>query len=446
MIHIIGAGPSGLTAALLLARQGHKVILIEKEKEIGGLWASRIDTGGFFESENSCKVYQSSYKSAPTLFEAIGTRWEDHFIARHDLKKQWLRPFLADSSLSDLRRLFFAFLLNLTGFRTYRTESVYDYMNRHNFSEACRKWMRATALGGVTGTMRMTMWELFHRFRYNLRAIFFSNSELLYWNAQPPNSAAGFVSQWRQELERQGVEIVVNCGVRSLYPSIQDNQQQVLIERSDGVRHRSDAVFLAIPPPAMSHLLKNSHADYTAGWGHPETNLHEVLEASIYEHLGLSWIFDKELPQDLPLGGHGVRSGWHPILVQYSQYQKHLKAPGKTVVIGSISLDTEFRHQRLGTRAQDHEPHELAKILWDDEQLADSSLPDPVEVQVYGLSAATQIVKHGPLSIKNEGAPLYIATSINGKSPYFTASLESAIQAGNAAAAAFDIEVTRLPT
>lgn len=56
--------------------------------------------------------------------------------------------------------------------------------------------------------------------------------------------------------------------------------------------------------------------------------------------------------------------------------------------------------------------------------------PEPISTHLYGLSNATQIVRHGPLRIKSSGAEVYVATSLNGKAPYFTASLESAIQGG----------------
>jgi len=171
-----------------------------------------------------------------------------------------------------------------------------------------------------------------------------------------------------------------------------------------------------------------------------------VLQESVYEHYGLSWTFDRDFPRDLPLGGNNVRRGWHPILVQYSQYRRYLRTPAVTTVIGSISLDTDFLHPRLGTRARDHAPDDLARILWEDERLVDPTLPEPISTHFYGLSNATQIVRHGPLRIKSSCAEVYVATSLNGQAPYFTASLESAIQGGNAAAIAFDPKVERLPT
>ncbi len=407
-----------------------------------------MDTDGFFESENSCKVFQSSYSTSPALLKLIGTKWESHFIPRHNLRQEWLRPFLANCSTSDRIKLLSAFLLNISHLKSYRTESVYEFLDKHNFSEPFREWMRATALGGITGTMQMTMWELFHRFRHNLSSIFFNRSDQLYWNAEPPNSPSGFITKWHEALEGHGVQIITNCEVNAISQSGNGNgaEHSIIINTSDGSRHEAEAVFLSVPPPALSRLLRKSHPSIAQGWGHPVEKLWNVLEESVYEHVGISWSFDQAFQNDLPLGGHGVRRGWYPILVQFSQYGNYLRPPSKTIVIGSVSLKTDFKHNRIGTLARSHDPHELARIIWADEKLADPTLPDPVSVKIYGNSSASQIVRFGPLPVKNAHLPIYLATNINGKSPYFTASLESAIQAGNAAARAFDKRVLQLPT
>ncbi len=103
-VAVVGGGPSGMTVALLLARAGHHVVLHEQARELGGLWAANLDDDGFFLGENSCKVYQSTYHAAPALFPMLGTRWQAHFVPRHDLRTQWLAPFVADSSFADLAR------------------------------------------------------------------------------------------------------------------------------------------------------------------------------------------------------------------------------------------------------------------------------------------------------------------------------------------------------
>jgi hypothetical protein len=290
----------------------------------------------------------------------------------------------------------------------------------------------------------MTMWELFHRLRGNLASVLFGANAPLHWNAQPPNSKDGFVTLWRNELQRLGVELRAGCGVTALSSADGGEHGSVEFETAGGSRCVADALFLAIPPPALSRLLLQSGLGVAEGFGHDRERLRAMLAESAYEHLGLAWFFDRELQADLPLGGHNVRRNWYPILVQHSQYRKYLRAPAATVVVGSLSLETEFVHERLGTRARDHTPEQLARILWDDERRADPTLPEPIGHHVFGLSNASQIVRHGPLPMKAGAAPVYLATSLNGHSRYFTASLESAIQSAAAAAAAFDPRVERL--
>ena len=75
VVAIVGGGPAGMTAALfaVLARRGHKVSIYESQDGLGGLWASRLDKDGYYRGDNSCKVYQQTYHTAPALFELIGT-------------------------------------------------------------------------------------------------------------------------------------------------------------------------------------------------------------------------------------------------------------------------------------------------------------------------------------------------------------------------------------
>lgn len=430
-----------MTTALLLARAGHRVTIFERGDGLGGLWNPNSDKNGDFAGENSCKVYQSTYHTAPAMFALIGTQWDAHFSPRHDLTHDWLLPFFRDASASDLAKLALAFARHVLRPDTYRGVSVEAFLAQNNISAPATAWLRATALGGITGTLKMTVWELFFRVQGNLRSIVGRSNGVLHWNAQPPNCRDGFLPIWERALVSAGVHIRRNTEVSAIEKRA--DELSISLPSSDKVSFA--AVFLAMPPRAMARLLARSDAAFTEGFGHTRSSLATVLTESVYEHLGITWFFREPIPNDLPLGGHNVRRGWHPILVQHSQYAGHLPPGVKTVVVGSISLDTDFPHHRLGTRAREHDTEALARILWEDEQFVDPSLPSPTAHTVYGLSNATQIVAHGPLRAQCAGAELFVATSLNGLSPYFTASLESAIQAGAAAAARFDAKVERLP-
>jgi len=437
---VVGGGPSGMTSALLLARAGHRVTLLEGDSQLGGLWSTRMHDGHYL-CENSCKVYQQNYHTAPALFALIGADWNDHFYARHDLQSQWLSPFLADSTAKDILKIAMAFAMFKSGARDYKDLSVEGWLHQNHVSKTCQAWLRATALGGITGTLRMTTWEMLHRFSSNLKEMSEITEDALYWNRQPPNADLGFIPIWEKALRATHIEIHKTAKVQRISQTTGD----LAVELTDGRSFAADSVFLALPPPALGKVLAHSDDDIAEGFGHTRASLQTMLAESKYEHLGITWFFDRPIPCDLPLGGHNVREGWFPILVQHSQYAPYLK-DAVTAVVASVSLDTDFVHPIYGTQARDHSPAELARILWQDEQRKDPTLPDPTRFEIYGTSAATQITRHGALPVKSAGASVYIATNLHGLAPYFTSSLEAAIQAGNAAACRFDPRVERLPT
>ncbi|MFT5682201.1 MAG: hypothetical protein ACI8RZ_003119 [Myxococcota bacterium] len=430
-----------MTAALLLARAGHRVRIFERGDQLGGLWASRLDDEGCFRGDNSCKVYQSSYHTTPALFELIGTDWREHFTGRHDLTTDWLRPFVADCTWRDLAVLAATALKHRAGLGNLHRIPVTVFMEAERLSEPCQAWLRATALGGIAGTLRMTVWELFHRLGSNIQEIFRGSDGPLYWNTQPPNTEGGFITRWREVLDSHGVTVVPNTTIASL----SHDADGVVLKTTDHEQHSADAVFLAVPPPALATMLSASPDPIAEGFGLSRPQLDAFLGESVYEHVGVAWFFDTPLPNELPLGGHNVRRGWHPILVQHQQYQPQLATPAVSVVVGSVAVDTTFRHHRLGTRASEYDLETLAALLWEDERLVDPTLPEPIDMEILGNSSATQIVHRGPLPLKMAHAPIFLTTNLHGQAPYFTASLESAIQAGAIAAQHFEPSVERLP-
>ncbi|KAL0312830.1 UNVERIFIED_CONTAM: Flavin-containing monooxygenase FMO GS-OX4 [Sesamum radiatum] len=77
-VAVVGAGAAGLSAALELRREGHKVVVYERENQIGGTWAytpeTETDPIGLDPTRNI--VHSSLYESLRTNLprEVMGFR------------------------------------------------------------------------------------------------------------------------------------------------------------------------------------------------------------------------------------------------------------------------------------------------------------------------------------------------------------------------------------
>ena len=86
---VIGSGMGGLTAAALLARKGWRVLLLEKEKQVGGYVVS-FKRGGFtFDATGAfvggCQEGGEFYH----ILKEIGAQEEIEFIPIHHIRNMY---------------------------------------------------------------------------------------------------------------------------------------------------------------------------------------------------------------------------------------------------------------------------------------------------------------------------------------------------------------------
>lgn len=94
---VIGAGIGGISAAILLARRGFDVTVIEKNEHVGGK-LNRLQTHGFsFDLGPSIFTLPQMFRA---MFEGDGKRLED-YISLQRLDPQW-RNFFEDGTILDL--------------------------------------------------------------------------------------------------------------------------------------------------------------------------------------------------------------------------------------------------------------------------------------------------------------------------------------------------------
>ena len=97
-VAIIGAGLGGMSAAIMLAKAGMRVTLIEKNERLGGK-LNLLETNGFrFDLGPSILTLPQVFGP---LFDADGRHLED-YIRLHRIDPQW-RNFFEDGTVIDLR-------------------------------------------------------------------------------------------------------------------------------------------------------------------------------------------------------------------------------------------------------------------------------------------------------------------------------------------------------
>ena len=94
---VIGAGLGGMSAAIMLARNGFQVTVLEKNAHVGGK-LNQLQTGGFsFDLGPSIFTLPQIFRP---VFEGDGKRLED-YIALQRVDPQW-RNFFEDGVVLDL--------------------------------------------------------------------------------------------------------------------------------------------------------------------------------------------------------------------------------------------------------------------------------------------------------------------------------------------------------
>src|SRR4051794_18437456 len=88
---VIGAGLGGMSAAIMLARSGFQVTIVEKNTHVGGK-LNRLQSGGF-SFDLGPSIFTLPHIFRP-LFEGDGKRLEDYIMLQR-IDPQW-RNFFED--------------------------------------------------------------------------------------------------------------------------------------------------------------------------------------------------------------------------------------------------------------------------------------------------------------------------------------------------------------
>ena len=138
---IIGAGPTGLSLAHVLANNGYEVDIIERDSQLGGSWNSQWKEGKYF-SENSPRVLIYSNINVQNFFYNIGMKAEDFYSIYGNIleSNKKVGDFLKESfTFSD----YMIFLWGVINYKAFKTDmTMQEWMDNNNLSKPAKNALR----------------------------------------------------------------------------------------------------------------------------------------------------------------------------------------------------------------------------------------------------------------------------------------------------------------
>jgi hypothetical protein len=419
---IVGAGPAGLTIAYYLAKYQKKVLLIEREDEIGGCHRVRRVDGLF--TEHGPRIIVENYFSLKDILRDFGINFYDLYT---------LYDFSTNTSAFELlSTLTFKETLSLTGafieFMITETSSknmtMIEFMNYNNFNEKSIAYIDKMCRLSDGGTVyNYTLFEFLQIF----------NQNFFYQIYQPkyPNDI-GLFKIWQNKLIETGyVDILLDTDISEIV-SLQNN---ISLLTSDNDIITASNYILAIPPKPMVDLLGRStdsdifgKFDILQEWEYKSRYLVYIpiiFHWDVKLHLEKKW--------GVPESDYGI------VYIVMSDYMIFEDSRSKTVVVCTVK-NTDSISLYNGKTANQCNEHELMEEVFRQLKLHRPDLPDPqyaiVNPGIYRNNDRWDTIDTAYFSTKagywGNQSPIYnnvywIGTH-NGHSSYSFTAMESAMQ------------------
>lgn len=209
MIHIVGAGFSGLMTAYYLVKSGHKVRVLEKSASSGGLIQTRHNNYGLVETAANgfldCEELQNVSRDIGVPL--ISTQKESrHRYIYLKTPRRW--PLSLSQSLKSIPRLLRFGLLRPSSMQPQSLETLEDYGKRVFGSEVTYQLLEPALRGIYAGQIRrMSASLIFAKY-------FKPRNQKMRSTVAPEKGMQSWIKGLEQWLHKHGVKIEYNHAVK----------------------------------------------------------------------------------------------------------------------------------------------------------------------------------------------------------------------------------------
>lgn len=239
---VIGGGPSGLVCCYILALNNYNVLLIEKEKELGG--CHRVINSNNLFSEHGPRIYMNNYVNTMNILNHMGINWNDIFAPYYSIFGKYLPHIITTFSLKEWCVMIITFILFLftSLFDHWKSINMYIFMKQFSFSTKTINLIDLLCRFTDGGTMyNYTLYEFLQIINQNL---FYSVYE-----PKLPNDQSLILKIEQKLNDFDNVTIIKEFNVENI-------EEINNIYNINSIYHTLN-IILAIPPIPLYNLLKN---------------------------------------------------------------------------------------------------------------------------------------------------------------------------------------------
>lgn len=412
---IVGGGPSGLTLAWYLSKNNKKILVVDKNKTIGG--CHRVNRINSYFSEHGPRVYIGAYVKFMQLLTNMNMDFNDLFVKSDFSPIFPTKELFHTMSICEYGAFTLAFIKHTFGYSSLA--SMQDFCIENNFSKQTMdiidKLCRLTDGADITRYTQFQFLELL-------------NQNILYNIYQPkkPNDVLLF-PQWQNKLLEQNVEILLDTHVskilfdKNIVNGIVVNNKHIYGEK----------VILAIPPKNISELLVTSNVNtiYYGKYGNLK-NTNEFVSWSMkscyIDYVPITFHWNKKINLKKVYGGLGVGT-LGVVFVVLSDYTDFSGEVSKTVISCLITKPENIKQMNKDDIVKTVF-NELLQVFGNLEKYNKVIVAKNEYNSAINDDTAFVLTKYGygPTScdIKN----MYFLGCFNGYSTYHFTSLENAVE------------------
>ena len=322
---IVGAGPAGLALAHTTSSIYRRVLIIDKEKEIGGCHRVKRNSDGMF-TEHGPRIYLSTYYNFFNLLNELGLEIEDVFVnykySFFDIAYTKILPYY---NFYEIIMLTLAYLMFFINDEYGKDISLYEYLRGRGFShkviDMFDRLCRFTDGGNV--------------YSYSLNKILKLIDSMLLLKIYQPKSPLDIVlfSTWKKFLSNRGVDFMLGSHITDY--DIQNNNVEI-ITLNNGEKIKCGKIVFAVPPVALLNIIK-----YEEGLRNTFGNYNDferwVDKTKYIDYISITYHFKEKLK--LPyINGLSLDTEWGIGLINLSDFMDNIEDGYSTVLSSAVSI------------------------------------------------------------------------------------------------------------